>query len=347
MLKFEEAQFSYQEAYNIVSEKDSLISARILRKMGENFMPQRRPDQELIYYDRAVNSLGNLDQSSTKELNQEYIEIQLARVWSYYWMNKISEMKSCLDFIKPLCEKFGSVIHLAIWYQRLILYIVRQQRYRISIDQLSIGEKCLDLSLKSSDYKLQVKSICHIGLLYLSANLFEEAKHYFKESLVASEKIGEIQMAIISLQFLNITYLRTNNIEAVKKYTPIMKVKLKGNMIYYMCMINAFNSWLAWKEKNWEESIRLGLEGMLIQNKAPVPSNISQFCLLGSYIMLNKYEDAIEVSKDLLLPHLFKLPLDIESSIELALNYYDNQETESMIKELKNLLVIAQKNKYL
>ena len=205
VLQLDEARIVYTEAQAVVPDNEIIIKARLYRKIGESYALQRRPDQELVHFELAIDALGD---ESDKELllwQQEWLEIHLARVWSFYWLNQVANIRQTLEKIKTPCEQSGTLRQQAIWYGRWMLYLTRAQQYSVLPNQFWYIEKALELSHQSKDYKLIAFHLGQSGMTYLYAHYLEKAETRLLEAIDFSTKIGDIQHQIVCLQFLNST----------------------------------------------------------------------------------------------------------------------------------------------
>jgi len=340
--QFNEARQAYLEAKATVPEREIIVQAGLFRKMGESYFPQRRPDQELIQFDLAVETLGQYNTERSPSWWQEWLEIQLARVWSLYWLNRVAEMKQSLEAIQSICEESGTIRQQSLWYNRWMLVIFRTERYDITLSQVQYAEKALALSYQAQDYQLITNHAALLGMAYLFANELKQAEKQLLTAIELSQKVGNRQHEIVSLQFLNLTYVLDGNTEGAQKRTPIMEERATGKLPFYLFVVRGLYGWLAWKEGDLAEAEKQALEGLKIHNQASIPNSLLKWVLVATYVTQHRYTAAIPHVKDLLLPYQYKIPNEVESVMLMAIAYWESGQIKQAETELNRLIELAQ-----
>lgn len=346
VLQLDEARKAYADAQIVVPDSEIIIKARLNRKIGESFAPQRRPDQELVHFNLAIDALGDENEKELLLWQQEWLEIHLARAWSFYWLNQVANMRQTLETIQTVCEQVGTVRQQAIWYGRWMLHIARATQFDISQDQLWYIEKAIELSKKAQDYKLITFHLGTSGMVNLYAGNLEKAETILFEAIDLGNKIGDIQSQVICLQFLNLYFIKTNNIEGVRKYVVVMEEKTKSKLPFYMFSVKGLYCWLALKSGDFQEAETLGLEALKIHNNAPAPNAYIHWFLAVIYINQKRYAEAIPQLKDILLPYQIKTNRKVVDSLQNIFDLWHNNKHEYLDSALKELLELAQQYNY-
>ena len=127
----------------------------------------------------------------------------------------------------------------------------------------------------------------------------------------------------------------------MKKYAPILENKTKGLMPFYMYSVLGYYSWIAYKENNWIEAEKQGIEALKIHNNTPVPNANIKWTLAAIYIAQNRYDEAIGQLKDILLPYQFKTDENIANKLRSAFAFWDEGAHKSAQQELDRVLELA------
>ena len=336
--RFDEARLVYQEAKAVVPVGETIVHTRLFRKIGESYAPQRLPDQELIQFDLALEIAGEENTDRLQSWWQEWLEVQLARVWSLYWLNRVAEMKQTLEIIQPICEKSGTVRQQSLWYNRWMLIVFRAERYVLTLSQAVYAEKALNLSYQAQDYQLITNNRALLGMAYFYANELKQAEKQLLTAIELSQKIGNIQNEIVSLQVLNLAYAIGGNVAGVQKYAPIMEEKATGKIPVYLFVVKGLYGWLAWKEGNWAEVEKQALEALKIHNQIPIPNYIVKWPLIVTYVTQQRYAEAIPHLKDLLLPYQVKIRKEVESVMLEAIAQWESGQVAQAQIALNRLM---------
>ncbi|MBK8080615.1 MAG: AAA family ATPase [Saprospiraceae bacterium] len=339
--RFDEARQAYQDAKNYIPNTESILIARILRKMGESYVPQRAPNQELEMFDFAIEALGASKPENTQEWWTEWLEIQLARIWSLYWLNRVPEMKQILETIYPICTRTGTIRQQSIYHGRQMLMVLRTEQYAISSYHVDYAEKALDLAYQAQDHRLISYHTGLLGMVYYCAKDFIEAEKHLLNSIELSQKLGDIQYEVVSLQFLNQTYIAEGNEEAVRKYANIMEEKATGKLPFYLFAVKGFYSWLAWKEGDLIEAEKQALGALNILNQVSIPSSWIKWILIDLYVEQQRYNEAIIHIRDLYLPYQFRIHPIVAEVLQDVLDKWDDNETESIQIKFIKVIEIA------
>lgn len=346
LTRFDEARQAYADAIATIPSDEHILHAKFLRKTGESFVPQRRPDQELAHYDLAIKAMGE-EHEPNQSWKEEWLEIQLVRTWSMYWMNRVIEMKEILAEIEDEIERFGSLRQKTFWNGRMTLHFIRTEQHDITRSQLAYVERATALSYQSNDYKLIMYNSVLLGIALFYSNKLEQAEKQMLLAIELSQQVGDLLYEVIALQFLNFIYISNGDVAAVRKYATMMEEKAKGKIPFYLSSVYGFYGWLAWKENNLGETEKNALEALKIHNQALTPNQFMKWPLVAAYITQQRYQDAIPHLKDILLPHQMKPGKAVAEIIQHTINLWEEGKTDTAIHELHKIIPLAQSYRYL
>ncbi|MEO6190332.1 MAG: adenylate/guanylate cyclase domain-containing protein, partial [Saprospiraceae bacterium] len=115
---FEEARETFEQAITELSEEEFIARARLYRKKGESYKPQRKAAEEISIYDLALKILEHDPNKDSFLWNQEWLQIQLNLTWSNYWLNRVDEMEEALNISEKKSLEFGTLNQQSTWFAR-------------------------------------------------------------------------------------------------------------------------------------------------------------------------------------------------------------------------------------
>ncbi len=318
--KYDQARQSYQYALQAIATADVLLQASLWRKIGESYVPQRQPHQELVAYDAALKLLGSPTQSASIDQWQSWIDLQLSRAWSLYWLNSVEEMRSILTDIQEATERVGSIRQQSLWQGRWVLFLMRSQRFVLTEEQATLAEKALLLSHQIQDFGLISYHSSLLGMAYCFSRQLPKAEKQLLSALELAQKIGNIQYEVVSYQFLNWVGVATHNTALVAHYTPLMEEKASHKLPSYLFSVKGLYVWLAWKKGDVEEAENQAMEALRLHNGIPVPNSITLWTLVAVLSNQKRYSEASIQLQNLLLPYQYQLPALLEQRMEATID---------------------------
>lgn len=340
---YDQARKSYQYALQAIAAPDVLLQASLWRKIGESYVPQRQSNQELVAYDAAIKLLGMPDPEASIEWWQAWIELQLSRTWSLYWLNNVVEMEATLKDIQEKTEKVGTARQQSLWQGRWILFLIRSQRFVLSEEQIIYAEKALELSHQIQDFALITYHTSLLGMGYYLMRKLQKAEEQLLQAVELAQKLGNAQIEVVSYQFLNLVGIASNNTELVARFTPLMEEKAALQLPFYLFAARGFAAWVAWKKGNLQEAEKLAIDALRLHNGVPVPNSTILWTLVAIMSHQKRYSEAVGQLQAILLPYQYQVPAPLEQQIrkmiELiaenpAVDYYD--QFEEVLKEARH-----------
>ena len=147
----DEAQMAYRGALADVPKGDGIWQARLHRKSGNIGRLQRRYEQALQAYDLAETTLGPAPAESAPAWWQEWVQIQLERMWLYYWLGQWREISELADQVRPTVEQHGTPSQRISFFLSLASMYSRRDRYAVSEETLAFCQTALAISLESEN----------------------------------------------------------------------------------------------------------------------------------------------------------------------------------------------------
>jgi class 3 adenylate cyclase len=347
LAQYDQARQSYQYALQAIQDTDALLRARIWQKIGESYVSQRQPHQELIAYDAALKWLGVPTEHDSLPHQHTWIDLQLARIWSHYWLNQTQEMAEILKQIEATTEQIGTARQQALWSSRMVLYFLRTQRFTLTDPQLALSEKALQLSYQAHDYELIDFHQSSLGMAYYFTRHFTKAKDELLAAIELAQKIGNFQVEVVSYQFFIQACIATNDVETVTRYTPIMEEKATDKLPFYLFQTKGFYAWLAWKKGDLQEAEKHAMESLRLHNGVPVPNTIPLWTLVAVLTNQSRHAEAMDYLKVLLRPYQYRIPTTLEQQMTEGIEAIKQGSSDGLALLLNNILQEAHKKGYM
>ena len=188
----DEARQSYQKALDYSSKRDAIRQSRIHRKIGKTWELQSVHEKVEQCYDMAETVLNRYPNNLNREWHVEWIEIQLARLFLFYWRYQVQEMEELVVRTRSNLERYGTPSQRASFFNMLTLKDYRRFRYLLPEESLDNPQCALEASQTSGDLKLICFTRFLLGFSYLWCDKYNEAQDILQESLKESETIGDV-----------------------------------------------------------------------------------------------------------------------------------------------------------
>ena len=179
--QMEEAIQTYESAMSYVNEKDAITQARLYRREGNAYNIQRRMEDMFAVYKKAGEVLGDRSENTA----QEWIDLQLDRIWAYYfsWRDP-EEMMSLVDESRAFVEEHGTLIQKARLYESLgLVYLRRYRYYQLPYESLENAKKYVEVAWSSLNRRVLGRAITILGFIHLFRDELAEAEQNFLNGL--------------------------------------------------------------------------------------------------------------------------------------------------------------------
>jgi hypothetical protein len=152
----------------------------------------------------AEVALGEQPDSGTDEWRDEWLEVQVERVWAHYWLAQWQEMNTLVDFIRPVVEAQGSTTHRMRFLMASCLMHLRRERYVVSDEMVTDSREALEASQNCGSMKTRIECLFELGFLHLWRRELDEAEKFLREALTLTETAGVLPTKVIILTYLTV-----------------------------------------------------------------------------------------------------------------------------------------------
>ena len=342
----EEAGKIYQETLREVPEHDVIWQARLHRKIGKILEFQGCYEEALFAYASAETILEQKQIGVDPDRWQEWIEIQVDRMWVYYWQNKLHEMTELAKKAQPFLERYGTPTQRAKFFHGLALMGFRRERYMLSEETLSYALSSVTASQESDNLSVINMSQFELGFSYLWADKWDEAEEPLQAALRLAEQIGDVVLQSRCLTYLTIVYRKRRQKEQVNTYSlRCLNVAKIAQLPEYVGTAKANLAWVAWSEKNLSEAETNARAALEIWQQLSLVYPLywtALWPLIGVSLAQDRVSEAIDYARVLLDPKQKRLPDALTAVLENALQTWDTGDEESVLSQLTHAMELAQ-----
>ena len=341
--RHEEARDCYDRALTIVPESDRLTRARLQRRAGKTLQTQRQSVEAMAAYDLAEATLGPEMGDASCAWRQEWIFIQLERMWEFYWQGRVEDMKDLVARTQPHIEDCGSRIQRGKFFNMMALYHLRRNRYVTTEEAMGYALAAQEAINGTDDIGEIINISFSVGFACLWRGDLDKAQEKLQEVVKLARRRGNLEHQVLSLTYLTIIHRkRGEQIETRAYNAQSMEVATANQMAPYIAMAKANRAWLAWCEGSYPEADEWGRQA-LQEWQAQYPFQwAALWPLIGVSLALAQEDRAIEYARLLLVPTQQRLPDDVEAGVEIAIRAWEEGKVEEARSTLTRALQLAE-----
>ncbi len=350
----EEARAAYQAALGHVPPGDRFVEARLHRKAGNVWRLQHRHEEARQAYDRAERALGQGVPELAPEGRQEWVQIQLERMWLYYWLGEWREISELAEQARPVINQCGAPRQRISFLLSLGSIVWRRDRYVVSEEIIALCREALDISKELEDAGEIAWARFGLGFNQLWHGDFDEAEQQMRAALALAEQTGDIVHQSRCLTYLTVLYRKRGEVERAREYASrSLAVATAGEMLEYVGMAKANLAWVAWRAQDLPQAEENGKAACTLWQSLPASHSSAAFQwtalwpLIGVALAENRPADAIESARALLQPTQQRLPDRLTSVVEAAIAAWDGGGSETARDHLGQALRIAEESRFL
>jgi DNA-binding SARP family transcriptional activator/predicted ATPase len=349
----DQAKAAYEEALAHLPVGELIWQAHLYRKIGNIWRLQSEYETALQAYDLAQATLGQGSAESTAEWWQEWVQIQLERMWMYYWLGQWREMSE-LARIRSLVEQYGTPTQGVNFFLALGGMNNRRDRYVVSEETLELCQIALAMSQEGENLGDIAWARFVLGFGQLWYGDLDAAEQQMQAALALAEQTGDIVHQSRCLTYLTVLYRKRGPLDKVRHYVSrSFAAAAAGQMIEYTGMARANLAWLAWHEGDLAEAETEGQAALELWQQLPAGHSSCAFQwtalwpLVGVAFARNRMSEASKFARALLEPTQQRLPDDLTVIVQKAVRAWEGDESEAAHSYLAQALELAQSLGYL
>jgi hypothetical protein len=226
----------------------------------------------------------------------------------------------------------------------------RETRYRIDEEILTNIRAAVDAAHEGGREQDLALMLFSLGFLMLWHGDLVNAQEQLEASLRIIERIGDPVLRSRCLCYLNVTALRRHDVEAVRSLSPqAMAAGEAASYPEYVAAAKATQAWVAWRDERLEDVVTLAGEALDLWGTTVVSYSWYWLCLwplIAVRLASGKISEAADAARMMLVPPQQRLPEDLESAVQAALDAWEAGEDRLAEVKLGEAIALAQRLRY-
>jgi DNA-binding SARP family transcriptional activator len=352
--RHDKARVAYQEALGCVPEGDRIWQSHLQRKVGNVWRLQSRHENALKAYDLAETALGEGAARSTPEWWQEWVQIRLERMWTYYWLGQWREISELADQVRSAVEQRGTAAQCVSFFLCLANMHIRRDRYVVSEEPLAFCQTALAISQESENQSDIAWARFVLGFVRLWHGDLDEARRQMRAALALAKETGDIVHQSRCLTYLTVLHRKRGRVKKTRQYaTRSLAAATAGQMVEYIGMARANLAWVAWREGDLAQTEADGQAALELWQQLPAGHSSCAFQwtalwpLVSVALVRDRTSEASKLVRALLEPTQQCLPDAVTAVVEEALRAWEGDDSETARTCLDQATTLAQELGYL
>ena len=182
-------------------------------------------------------------------------------------------------------------------------------------------------------------------------NELEESERLLQSSLQKSERAGDVVLQSRCLTYLALVARKRRDDARLRQLVDCCLVVAEAaGMVEYTGVAKANLGWLAWRRKDFEETLRLGSEARDIFTSLPMTGPNWWTCcfpMIDALLHLDRAPEALELAEILTRPNQHALTEPLMESLQRAVQLAGEARQDDAQRELQLSCRLAQENLFL
>jgi DNA-binding SARP family transcriptional activator len=313
----EEGEASYERALALVSTRDRVRRARLLRKQGASRQIQRRIVDATAALVAADRALGR--RHGDAAWWEERCEIALQRLQLLYFSAPTDAVLAGEARDAPVVESHGTAEQRSRLYGWMGMAAVRAEVFAPSETTIGYLRKALAAAREAGSPAGILWLQFGLGFCLLWAWQLDEASTQLVAALALMDRVGDLTNRTRCLNYLTVLNRRLGDVGETRRYAELTLAAAEAtHMAEYVVQARANRAWVAWREGDWEEAERLarcawdGWDGYMMQR---VIAWEPVWPLLAANLRAGRNEEARSLVDVLLDPTRQPMPAELDEAL--------------------------------
>jgi class 3 adenylate cyclase/tetratricopeptide (TPR) repeat protein len=339
-----EALRAFRSALGLVAAEDMVRRAGLLRRCGLTLMTRRDADRALLHYNQAGDALGAPPAGDSPEWWNEWIELQLDRMWALSWCGRHREMRDLVVAAAPEVEPRGHLGQRARFLDRQLILRMFKEDARVSDETVGLARTALAMATEWRELKGITMARFTLGFGLLWSDRIDEAKDEIAESLRLARLTGDAEYEVAALAFLTVAHRCAGDVDAAESlYLQSLESARSADMDTYVGIALANQSWVACRRGDRLECERLARKAAGIWDKQPWRIRwLAHWPLLRIAIEREDWDGAGRHARTILGREQYRMPEGIAEALGEALQAQDGGFAERAVPAFVRALSLAE-----
>ena len=345
----EPARAEFLAALDATPPDAVVVRARLHRRTAKAWIAERRFGEGIEEFAIADQALGQRPDETDLDWWREWVQIQSDLAWLYYWDNRVDQMAQLVAEVRPVVERVGTPRQRGAFFNALLLMHLRRTRYVVSDEMLEYGRAYVAAQREVGDPGESGLAHFMNGFAHLWYGDLDTAESELQTSLALATRTGDVTTQARCLTYLTVAARKRGLVERVRHLAAqSLAAAAAAHMPEYTATAHANLAWADWRETRLAECEAKAMTALEEWHGLPAGHASAAFQwtalwpLIGVCLAEGRADEAVDHSAELLAPELMRLPAEIESTIDAALESWGRGETQDTTERLGEAVVQAQ-----
>ena len=340
-----EARASYEAA--LASGGDAVISATRRRKWALSFVIQRRFDDALKGYAAAESTL-EAERSSSMPTSwwRVWLQIQLGRMWIYYWQNRSDDADRLAAAIRPAVEAEGTPSQRAEFFMQNALSHLRRDRFVASDTAMAYAAEAREAARHVDNVAERPHLSFVVGFMNLWRDRLDDAEQELGESLRLAEHVGDAVIELRCRTYLGLVARKRGAVgQARAIFERVLTMASAARMTEYIALAKAGLAWADWREERTAVAEQGAREALDIWHTMPVRYSfdwMAAWVIVAAALARHDLADAIRHADLMLGDNQQPLPDPLARVTTAAVEAWKNGDADAAAMHLHDAARIAE-----
>jgi class 3 adenylate cyclase/tetratricopeptide (TPR) repeat protein len=348
------ARAEFLAALDATSQTAVVARARLHRRMAKAWVAERRFGEAVEEFAVADQTLGERPEETDLDWWREWVQIQSDLAWLHYWDNRVDQMVLLVADVRPVVERVGTPRQRGAFFNALLLMELRRRRYVVSGEMLGYGRAYVAAQREVGDPGESGLAHFMNGFAHLWYGDLDTAETELESSLALAIRTGDVTTQARCLTYLTVGARKRGLVERVRHLAAqSLAAAAAAHMPEYTATAHANLAWADWRDARWAECEAKARTALGEWRDLPTGHASAAFQwtalwpLIGVCLAEGRTGEALDHSGELLAPELMRLPAEIETVIDGALESWGRGETHTTTELLGEAVVQAQQTGWL
>ena len=343
---YEPATIAYNDGLALCSSDESLMRARLHRRLGKVYTGQNQHAMALQSYLAAENLLNIQPDNSLPETWHEWVEIQTEKVWGFYWTGDTLALDAAISGLAPVVERYGTSAQRANFYQAFCLSDLRRHRYRVSSNTLALIRSAAQDAAGTATpaESASVRFIYAFALMFFER--LEAAHAEMQEVVQAANRLGDPLLKVRALAYLSLICRQRRNVERTRQLSlETIDLAAAQGAQHYLGTGQANLGWAFYasgKRTEAERWLRAALSSWASAPTIYPFQDLANWPLVALLVDNERTDEAFELVQSLNEPTQRRFGANIDAALSSLLSS-QSSDTRGRLKALRGLLANAKR----
>ncbi|HEY3554986.1 MAG TPA: hypothetical protein VGL67_07780, partial [Casimicrobiaceae bacterium] len=257
--------------------------------------------------------------------------------------NQLPELLALDERMRPTMMAYGSAKQRSRYYRALFMIDVRRTQMRMSPSTFAYAESALAAAREANDAGEIMRARLCLGITHELRRAWAESERELREGLEIGERIGDREGVVTTLVHLTNVHRGMRSVENVRAFAArTREAAADARMAPYVSNACAHLAWVAWRQGDASEAMRLGLEAMAHMGAAPIPRWYGLWPLIAVATSGSDVDSAIAHCRALLVPFESPRPAELDAALRDAIGAFDAGDREKALSWLQQTVRLAE-----